>query len=184
MSRTNERTGPPAWLLVTGPIVALAAVALAWTWIDRAGAMGPLDKAKLFWLITVPLTLLLPLITAWAGGRLGRFGRPTMGVIVGLCAGLAVGWPMWVSFAGRCATVGLPTPLAPIATTSSIVALTMLGAVLAAGAALDVGRSRQVTVGLAFISAAAVFAIGFAVFALLAGSLFFGHCVIRPPTMP
>jgi hypothetical protein len=186
MSRTNERMGPPAWLLVTGPIVALAAVAFAWTWIGDAGGVGPLDRAKGFWLIAVPLTLLIPLLTAWAGGRLARYGRPAMAAVVGLGAGLAVGWPMWVSFAGQCATVRLPTPLAPIATASTIVALTMFGAVLAVGTVLDLQRPRRAAVRLAFAfaSAAIVFAIGFGVFALLSGSMFFGHCVIRPQVTP
>jgi hypothetical protein len=184
MSRTNERTGHPAWLLVTGPIVALAAIVFVWTGIDRVGAVGPLDKAKLGWLIAVPLTLLVPLLTAWAGSRIGRYGRPTMAAIVGLGAGLAVGWPIWVSYAGQCATLGLPTPLAPIATLSAIVALTMLGSVLAAGAALDLRRPRPVAIGLAFASAAAVFAIGFVVVAFMWTSLFFGTCVVRPQVTP
>lgn len=184
MTPTTERKGPPGWLLAATPIAALAVVVLLWAGIDAVGEIGPLDKAKLGWLIAVPLTILVPVLAAWAGGRLGRFGRPILAIVVGLGAGLAVGWPVWVAYSSQCDSVGLPVPTSTIATIGAIVGVTMAIAVLAAGFALDGGRSRYASVGLALTSAAIVFAIGFAVFALMSGSLLFGQCVVRPGITP
>ncbi len=184
MARTSERAGYPAWLLVAAPIVALAAVVILWTAIDAVGEIGPLDKAKLGWLVAVPSTLLIPVLAAWAGGGLGRLGRPALAALVAIGAGAAVGWPVWMEYASRCAAAGLPVPVSPIATIGAIVGLTMCAAVLAAGAALDRMRSGLIGVVLAFVSAALVFAIGFGIFALMSGFLLFGHCVVRPGITP
>jgi hypothetical protein len=123
-------------------------------------------------------------LAAWAGGELGRFGRPLMAALVGLGAGIAIGWPVWIAYSSQCAAAGLPIPFKPIATTISIVGLTMFSAVLTAGWALDRVRSRRVGVALAFVSALVVFAIGFAVYVLMAASLLFGQCVVRPQITP
>ena len=184
MARTTERAGHPVWLLVAAPLLALAAVVLLWTGIDVVGEIGPLDKAKLGWLVGLPLTLLVPVLAAWAGGRLGPWGRPTLAVLVGLGAGAAVGWPVWIAYAGQCAAAGLSVPVSTIATIGALVGLTMFAAVLAAGPALDGARSRPVTMGLAFVSAAVVFVVGFVTFALLSSSLLFGQCVVRPGITP
>ena len=133
MARTSDRSALPGWLLLATPVIALIAIVFVWTAIDNIGEIGPLDKAKLGWLVAVPLTLMLPVLTAWAGGRLGRFGRPILAALVGLAAGFAVGWPIWVELAGQCSAVGRPTPLGSVAATSTIVGLTLFAAVLAAG---------------------------------------------------
>lgn len=184
MARTTNRSGLPGWLLTAIPILALIATAFVWAAIDAVGAIGPLDKAKLGWLVAVPMTILLPVLTAWAGGRLGGWGRPTLAALVGLIAGIAVGWPIWASLASQCAAVGRPAPLASVLATSTIVGLTMFGAVLAAGAALDLDRSRRTTASLAIVSAAVVCAIGFVVFVVLSFVLFFGQCSVRAGITP
>jgi len=184
VARTNDRSELPVWLLVAIPAVFVAGVVFVWVAIDTLGAVGPLDKAKLGWLVAVPLTLALPVLTAWAGGQLGRWGRPVLAALVGLVAGLAVAWPIWVSFSGLCAAVGRPVPIVSIATTGMIVGLTLFGAVLAAGAALDLNRTRRTASALAFVSAAVVCAIGFAVFVLLSIMLFFGQCAVRSQITP
>jgi len=184
MARTTDRLGLPGWLLIAIPLVALIMVVFVWTAIDAVGAVGPLDKAKLGWLVAVPMTLLLPVLTAWAGGRLGGWGRPLLAALVGLAAGVAVGWPIWVALAGQCAAVGRPAPLASVVATSTIAGLTLFGAVLASGAALDLDRSRRVAAILAVVSASVVSAIGFAVFVVLSFVLFFGQCSVRPQITP
>lgn len=184
MERTTDRSGLPGWLLIAIPVLGLVATVVVWVAIDAVGAIGPLDKAKLGWLVAVPMTLLLPVLTAWAGGRLGRWGRPTLAALVGLMAGVAVGWPIWVSLASQCAAVGRPAPLASVVATSTIVGLTMFGAVLAAGVALDLDRPRRVAAVLAIVSAAAVCVIGFVVFVVLSFVLFFGQCSVRPGITP
>lgn len=180
MERTSGRRDVPSWLLVAAPIAALVAVALLWTGIDAVGEIGPLDKAKLGWFVAVPLTILVPVLAAWTGGRLGGFGRPILAAIVGLGAGVAVGWPVWIAYSSQCAAVGLPLLISPIATIATIVGVTMFVAVVAAGSALDVRRSRPTGIALAIVSTTVVFAIGFAIVALLSASLFFGQCVVRP----
>jgi len=184
MARTTDRHGLPGWLLIAIPLVALFVVVFVWTAIDAVGAVGPLDKAKLGWLVAVPMTLLLPVLTAWAGGRLGGWGRPLLAALVGLVAGVAVGWPIWVALAGQCAAVGRPAPLVSVVATSTIAGLTLFGAVLASGAALDLDRPRRVAAILAVVSAAVVSAIGFAVFVVLSFVLFFGQCSVRPQITP
>ena len=185
MARLSGRQGLQSWFLVAAPLVALAAVVFLWAAIDAVGEVGPLDKAKLGWLVAVPLTLLVPVFAAWAGGeKLGRFGRPLMAALAGLGAGIAIGWPIWIEYASQCAAVALPIPFSPIATTIAIVGLTMFAAVLAAGWSLGGGRSGRVGVALAFVSAVIVFAIGFAVYVLMAVTLLFGQCVVRPQGVP
>jgi hypothetical protein len=169
---------------VAAPLAALAGVVLLWAGIDAVGEVGPLDKAKLGWLVAVPLTLVVPVLAAWAGRELGAFGRPLLAALAGLGAGLAVGWPIWIEYASQCAGVGLPIPFSPIATTIAIVGLTMFVAVLAAGSALDGVRSGRVGLALAFVSAVVVFAIGSAVYVLMTASLLFGQCVARPQITP
>jgi hypothetical protein len=184
MARTTDRSELPGWLLAAIPAVALLAVVFVWVAIDTVGAIGPLDKAKLGWLVAVPLTFALPVLTAWAGGQLGRWGRPVLAALVGLAAGLAIAWPIWVSYSGLCAAVGRPVPIVSIATTGMIVGLTLFGAVVASGAALDLNRPRRTASALAFVSAAVVCAIGFAVFVLFSIMLFFGQCAVRPQITP
>jgi hypothetical protein len=184
VARTNERAGLPTWLLVAAPLVALVAVVLLWMGIDVIGEIGPLDKAKLGWLVAVPLTILVPVLAAWAGGRLGRSGRPILAAVVGLGAGLAVGWPVWIAYATQCAAVGLPIPISPIATTAAIVGLTMATAVLASGFALGGGRSGLARIALACGAAAACYVGGFIVYVLMSPSLLFGQCVVRPGITP
>ncbi len=183
MARLTRGDALPSWLLVAAPLVALAAVVLLWAGIDTVGEIGPLDKAKLGG-VAVPLTLLVPILAAWAGRELGRFGRPVMAALAGLGAGLAIGWPIWIAYAGQCAAAGLPIPFSPILTTIAIVGLTMFAAVLAAGSALDTGRTRRTRLVLSFMSAAVAFTIGFGVYVLMAASLLFGQCVVRPQITP
>ncbi len=184
MARATDRSDLPAWLLFAIPVLGLVATVFVWAAIDAVGTIGPLDKAKLGWLVAVPMTLMLPVVTAWAGGRLGPWGRPFLAALVGLGGGVAVGWPIWVSLAGQCAAVGRPAPLASVIATSTIVGVTLFGAVLAAGAALDLDRSRRVAAGLAVVSAAIVCGIGFAAFVVLSFVLFFGQCAVRPQITP
>ena len=184
MTERSEDPGWPRWLLVTAPLVALAAVVAVWIGIDAVGEIGGLDKAKLGWLVAIPLTILVPVLTAWSSGRLGGFARPILAAIVGLGAGVAMALPIWISYAGRCMAVGLPIPETPIAATASIVGLAMFGAVMAAGVALDSDRPPAVRFGLAVVGAGAAFAIGFAVFVIVLFSLFFGQCVVRPQIAP
>jgi hypothetical protein len=187
MTPTTERSEVadwPRWLLAATPLAALAAVVAVWIGIDAVGEIGGLDKAKLGWLVAIPLTILVPVLTAWSGGRLGGFARPILAAIVGLGAGVAMALPIWIAYAGRCTAVGLPIPETPIAATASIVGLTMFGAVMVAGVALDSDRPRAVRLAYAFGSAGVVFAIGFAVFVGVLLSLFFGQCVVRPQFAP
>jgi hypothetical protein len=184
MTHTSRQEGLPGWLLVSAPVAALVAVVALWVGIDVVGEVGPLDKAKLGWLVAVPLTLAVPVLAAWTGGRLRRPGRAVIGAIVGVGAALAIGWPMWIAYAGQCAAVGLAVPISPIATIAAIVGLTMFVGVLAAGRALDADRPGPVVVGLAFVSAAVAFAIRFGIFVLMSPSLLFGQCVVRPLITP
>ncbi len=184
MERTSDRPALPGWLLIATPVIALIGIVFVWTAIDNVGAIGPLDKAKLGWLVAVPLTLMLPVLTAWAGGRLGPWGRPILAALVGLAAGFAVGWPIWVELAGQCSAVGRPTPLGSVAATSTIVGLTLFAAVLAVGAALDLNRSPRITAGLALAVSAVICAIGFAAWVAFAFVLFFGQCAVRPGITP
>jgi hypothetical protein len=171
------------WLVATAPLALFALVIVIWVAIDRLVVIGPFDRAQLGWAVAVPLTVAVPVLGAWAGDRLGRFGRVSMAVVLAIAAGIAVGWPFWVSYANQCAAVGLPMPLGSIAITAAIGALTMGGAVLAAGAAIDRSRSR-LAAPLAALAAGGVFAIGFLVFALMFNGLFFGECVVRPSIAP
>lgn len=184
MGQLIDRDAYPRWVLVTAPIASLAAAIVVWVGIDTVGEIGPLDKAKLGWLVGVPLALMVPVLTAWAGTRLGPFGGPVMGAAFGLCAALAVGWPFWVEYADQCAAVGLPVPIGPIAAASTVVGVTLFGAVLAAGAALDGSRPGFAAFGRAVVSAGVVYVIGFAVVALTLTGLFFGQCVARPQITP
>lgn len=184
MALLSDREAYPRWLLVAAPIASLAAAIFVWVGIDTVGEIGPLDKAKLGGIVGVPLVLLVPVLTAWAGNRLGPFAGPVMGATFGFCAGLAVGWPFWIEYASQCAAVGLPVPIGPIAVTSTVVGVTLFGAVLAAAAAFDGSRHGFATFGRAFVSAGVVYVIGFAIVALTLVSLFFGQCVVRPGITP
>jgi hypothetical protein len=184
MARLSDRDAYPRWLLIAAPIASLAAAVFVWVGIDTVGEIGPLDRAKLGGIVGVPLALLVPVLTAWAGNRLGPFAGPVMGAVFGLGAALAVGWPFWVEYAGQCDAVGLPVPIGPIAVMGSVVGVTLFGAVLAAGAALDGGRAGLGTYGRAFLSVAVVYVIGFAIVALTLMGLFFGQCVVRPGITP
>jgi hypothetical protein len=177
---STARPATARWLFVLGPIAAFAAVVGLWMAIDAIGEIGPLDKARLGGMIALPLTLAVPVGAAWAGERLGRFGRPALAALLGLGAAAAVGWPFWVEYASQCAAAALPMPVGSIVAVAVIAAATLGGAVVAAGWAMDRVQRRRLALGAGFAAAAVVFVIGFAVFALTWVNLFFGACVRRP----
>ena len=183
MAAPTDRPQANRWLIAFAPFALFAAVVVVWMAIDRFVTIGPLDRAQLGWLIAVPLTLAIPLVAAWAGRQLGHSWRPAIALGLSLVGGFAVAWPFWVSYASQCAAVGLPMPVGSIVFVGSIAGITLGGAILAAGFALD--RSRPaIAIPLAALAAAVVFAIGLAVFALTWAELFFGECVVRPSITP
>jgi hypothetical protein len=183
MAAPTDRLASNRWLLAVAPLALFLFVIGVWTAIDRLLYIGPFDRAQLGWAIAAPLTIAVPVVAAWAGGRLGRLGRPFLAVVLGIAAALAIGWPFWVQYASQCAAVGLPMPVASIAIVGVIGALTMGGAVIAAGAAFDRSRPRLALV-VAALASVIVFAIGFLAFALTFLQLFFGECVVRPSITP
>ena len=183
MAAPTDRRASNRWLLGVAPLALFLVVVGVWTAIDRLLYIGPFDRAQLGWAIAAPLTVAVPVVAAWAGGRLGPLGRPLLAVVLGAAAALAIGWPFWVEYANQCAAVGLPMPVASIVIVGVIGALTMSGAVIAAGVAFDRGRPG-IAIPLAALAAAIVFIVGFAVFALTWAELFFGECVVRPSITP
>jgi hypothetical protein len=180
---STQVSQPPTisrWMFLVGPLAALAAVIGLWMAIDAVGEVGPLDKAKLGGMIALPLTLAVPVLAAWAGERLGRFGRPALGALLGLAAAAAIGWPLWVEYAGQCAAAALPIPAGSIVAVALLAGTSLGGAVIAAGWAMDRVRPGRLAIGAGFAAAAVVFVIGFLVFALTWVTLFFGACIQRP----
>ena len=179
-TRPSGQHPPLSWLLILVPLAAFGAVVWLWTAIDAVGAVGPLDRAKLGWLIGLPSTIAVPVVAAWAGGHLRPFGRPGLALLLGIGGAAATAWPLWREYSALCAFVGMPVPVAAIGLAGVISGVTLGGSVIAAGIGLDARRRGLASTALAFLAAGIVFIIGFVVIISLLMSLLFGECVVRP----
>jgi len=179
MERAGERARP-VWLLAVVPIAAVIAVAFFWAWTSNTPEIGPLDRAQVGGLVGVPLTVAVPVLTAWVAWRIGGPARAILAAIVAIAGGLAVAFPFWAQYADQCADVHMANPVGAIAIVGSIAGATLFFSTIAAGAVLDLDRPRSARLGRAVAATVVVFVVGFAAFALVGPGLFFGQCVVRP----
>jgi hypothetical protein len=131
--------------LIALPALAFALAYLSYALFDRVGAIGPLDKAKLAWLVTFPLILIAPGLAAGAlNGVPPRTGLIALATVA-VALAISISW-LLVSSATRigCQPIERPWDAIPAATFVGVVAgLSFIGASLAAArVAMRFGAGR------------------------------------------
>ncbi len=176
----------PRPLVALAPFAYLGLVALSWVAIDAIREVGPLDRAKLGGAIGLPLTLLIPTVTARAAVALGRgIERQLVVGGVAVLGALAVVGPMWIEYARRCGSVAMPVPAGALAIVGVAVAAALGLSTLVAMGLWPHRDGPKRSVAPAFVVSALVLALAATAVVLLAVQLLqLDPCVVRPSLTP
>lgn len=176
----------PRPLVALAPFAWLCLVALSWVAIDAIREVGPLDRAQLGGAIGLPLTLLIPTVTARAAVALGRgIERQLVVGGVAVLGALAVVGPMWIEYARRCGAVAMPVPAGALAIVGVAVAASLGVSTFVALRLWPHVAGPKRSVAPAAVASALVLALATTAVVLLAVQLLqVGLCTVRPSLTP
>jgi hypothetical protein len=136
------------------PLLLVAVAAALWWLSDRAGQIGPLDKATFGWLFAVPIWAVSPAAAGFAWRGFAPRGRVRASIANGGIVGTVVGFLLWLSVVTTDCQLGLNRTTLEL-TLPAIVCGMTTGAVFAFGlyeasAQLAAGHTlRSIAVGAA-----------------------------------